>query len=156
MIDDLFTTCYADCIFNEDHFPVFGGKFHNNSECQKINWDDKSIISSDPRTQETELQVEKIINLHNAANNLSDEFTNYNGVIKSWNPAVNALKRVEVPKKTTPVPSTKKRGRTETTRKETASEKRQRKGKSKASRKIQEYDSTRGWMTPYEYKWSTV
>jgi hypothetical protein len=83
MIDDLFTACYADCIFNEDHFPVFGGKFHNNSECQKINWDDKSIISSDPHTQETELQVEKIINLQNAANNLSDEFTNYNGVIKS-------------------------------------------------------------------------
>jgi hypothetical protein len=135
MIDDLFMACYADCIFNEDHFPVFWENFHNNSEYQKINWDDKSIISSDPRTQETELQVEKIMNLQNAANNLSDEFINYNGVIKSWNPAVNALKRVEVSKKTTPVPSTKKRGRTKTTRKETASEKRQRKGKSKAPRK---------------------
>jgi hypothetical protein len=41
---------------------------------------------------------------------------------------------VEVPKKTTPTPSTKKRGRAETTRKDTASEKRPRK-KSKAPRK---------------------
>jgi hypothetical protein len=42
---------------------------------------------------------------------------------------------VEVPKKTTLTPSTKKRGRTETTRKDTTSEKRQRKEKSKAPRK---------------------
>jgi hypothetical protein len=27
MIDDLFTVRYADCIFNEDHFPVLGGEF---------------------------------------------------------------------------------------------------------------------------------
>jgi hypothetical protein len=29
----------------------------------KINWDDKSILSSDPRTKETNLQVQKIIEL---------------------------------------------------------------------------------------------
>jgi hypothetical protein len=57
MTVNLFTARYADCIFNEDHFPALGGEFQNNSECQKINWDDKFIISSDPRTQETELQV---------------------------------------------------------------------------------------------------
>jgi hypothetical protein len=42
---------------------------------------------------------------------------------------------VDVPKKTTPTPSTKKRGRAETTKKDTASEKRPRKEKSKAPRK---------------------
>jgi hypothetical protein len=57
MTGDLFTAQYADCIFNEDHFPVLGEEFQNNSEYQKINWDDKSIISSDPHTQETKLQV---------------------------------------------------------------------------------------------------
>jgi hypothetical protein len=41
---------------------------------------------------------------------LPDAFTDYNGVMKSWNPAVNAPKRVEVPKKTTLAPSAKKRG----------------------------------------------
>jgi hypothetical protein len=55
MTGDLFMDRYADCIFNEDHFPVLGEEFQNNSECQEINWDDKSIISLDPRTQETEL-----------------------------------------------------------------------------------------------------
>jgi hypothetical protein len=46
---------------------------------------------SDPHAQKTELQVQKIINLQNAANNLPDAFTDYNGVMKSWNPTVNAL-----------------------------------------------------------------
>jgi hypothetical protein len=57
MTEDLFTARYVDYIFNEDHFPDLGGEFQNNSKNQKINWDDKSIISSDLRTQETELQV---------------------------------------------------------------------------------------------------
>jgi hypothetical protein len=66
---------------------------------------------------------------------LSDTFTNYNGVIKSWNPVVNAPKRVEVLKKTTLTLSTKKRRRAETTIKDNASEKRPRKEKIKAPRK---------------------
>jgi hypothetical protein len=40
------------------------------------------MISLDPRTQETEVQVYKIINLQNAVNNLPDAFTYYNGVMK--------------------------------------------------------------------------
>jgi hypothetical protein len=61
--------------------------------------------------------------LHNATNNLPDAFIDYNGVMKYWNPTINAPERVEVPKKTIPAPSTKKRGRAGTTRKDTASEK---------------------------------
>jgi hypothetical protein len=57
MTRDLFMAWYADCIFNEDHFPTLGREFQNNSKCQKINWDNKSMISLDPRTQETELRV---------------------------------------------------------------------------------------------------
>jgi hypothetical protein len=66
---------------------------------------------------------------------LPDAFTDYNGVIKSWNPVVNTPEQVEVTKKTTPTPSTKKRGRSETTRKDTGLEMRPRKKKSKAPRK---------------------
>jgi hypothetical protein len=69
------------------------------------------MISSDPCTQEIELQVQKIIILWNDVNNLPDTFTYYNGVMKSWSPAVNAAERVEVSKKTTLAPFTKKRGR---------------------------------------------
>jgi hypothetical protein len=80
---DLFISWYADCIFNNDHIPVLGGDYKYHSECQKINWDDKFIISSDPRTKEIEQQVQKIINLQNVVNNLSGAFTDYKCVTKS-------------------------------------------------------------------------
>jgi hypothetical protein len=88
-MDDLFTVQFADCIFNDDHFSALGGdnKFIING--QKINWDDKSNISSYPRTKETELHVQKIIELQQIASNLSDVFTDYKSVTKSLNPAVN-------------------------------------------------------------------
>jgi hypothetical protein len=59
-MSDLFTARFADCIFNEDHFPSLGGdnKFINDD--REIDWDDKSILSSDPRTKETKLKVQKI------------------------------------------------------------------------------------------------
>jgi hypothetical protein len=98
---DLFTACHADCIFNEDHFPTLGGDIKYQKECPKIDWNAHGISSSDPRTQETELQVRKIINLQHIANNLPDSFTDCKGVTKSYNPAINAPERVEVPTKTT-------------------------------------------------------
>jgi hypothetical protein len=45
--------------------------------------DDKSIISSDPHTKEIELQVKKIINLQNIANNLPDTLIGYKCITKS-------------------------------------------------------------------------
>jgi hypothetical protein len=69
---------------------------------QKINWDDKSILSSDPRTKETELQVQKILELHQIASNLSNTFIYYKCVTKFLNPTINAHCRVEVSIKTTP------------------------------------------------------
>jgi hypothetical protein len=83
LTEDLFTTRYADCIFNEDHFLTLGRDYKYHSECQKINWDDKFILSSDSRTKETKLLVQKIINLQNIINNLPDIFTDYKGVTKS-------------------------------------------------------------------------
>jgi hypothetical protein len=94
------------------------------------------MIFSDPRTQKTELQVQKIINLYNAINNLSDAFIDYNDAMKSCNHVINAPKQVEISKKTTLTPSTEKGGRVETTRKNIALEKRTRKEKSKVPRKF--------------------
>jgi hypothetical protein len=63
LIGDLFTIRFVDCIFNRDYFTALGrdNKFINDG--QEINWDDKSILSFDPHTKETELQVHKIIEL---------------------------------------------------------------------------------------------
>ena len=72
---DLFTAEYADCMFNEDHFPMLGEEFKYHTECQEINWDSIDTLKVDPRTKETELQVERIIELQHIANNLPDAFT---------------------------------------------------------------------------------
>ena len=80
-------------------------------ECQKINWNAEGIQFSDPCTTETELQVQRIIDLQNIANNLPDAFSDYKGVTKSLHPARNVPERVEVPNKTTHPQISKKRGR---------------------------------------------
>jgi hypothetical protein len=59
---------------------ALGRDYKYHLELQETNWDDKSIISSDPCIKETELQVQKIINLQNIANNLPDALTDYKGV----------------------------------------------------------------------------
>jgi len=102
---DLFTAWNADCIFNEDHFLTLGGDFKYQSECQEINWNAQGISCSDPRTQETELQVQKIINLQHIANNLPEAFSDYKGVTKFSYHARNAPERVEEPIKTIQLPS---------------------------------------------------
>jgi hypothetical protein len=61
---------------------------------------------------ETKLQVQRLIDLQNIANNLPDVFTNYKDVVKSFYPASNVPERVEVPNKTTQIiPFRNKRGR---------------------------------------------
>jgi hypothetical protein len=105
---DLFRARFTDCIFNVGHFLALGGdnKFITNG--REINWDDKSILSSDPRTKEIELQVQKIIELQQIASNLPNVFIDYKCITKFLNSTVNVPCRVEVPIKTTPPP---KRGR---------------------------------------------
>jgi hypothetical protein len=105
---DLFTTRFANCIFNEDHIPALEGDNKFIDDRQEIIWDDKTILSSNPYTKETNLLVQKIIELQRIGSNLQDAFTNYKGITKSFNPALNTPCRVEVPIKNTP-PS--KRGR---------------------------------------------
>jgi hypothetical protein len=133
---DLFTARHADCIFNEDHFPALGGDIKYQKECPEIDWNAQGISSSDPRTQETELQVRKIIDLQHIANNLPDSFTDYKGVTKSYNPARNAPERVEVPTKITQLPVQRKRGRSTATEHDSASRKQQRKQRKKPSEPV--------------------
>ena len=125
---DLTTTRNSDCIFNEEHFPALGADFKYENECPKLDWNAQAISSSDLRTQETELQVQKIINLQHLANNLPDSFTDLKGVTKSLNLVRNAPERVEVPIKTTQVPIPRKRGSSTASDLEHASSKQQRNG----------------------------
>jgi hypothetical protein len=69
----------------------------NNKECREIEWSASSIQSLDPRTIETELEVQRIIHLQNLANNLPDAFTDIREVSKLHIPTENAPERVEIP-----------------------------------------------------------
>ena len=108
---DLLTARFADSIFNEDHFPTLGREFKYHAESQEINWDTGGIVNEGPHTQESELQVLRILNLQNIANNLSNAFTAGKDVTKSYIPARNVPERIEVPNKTIQLPSSRKSGR---------------------------------------------
>jgi hypothetical protein len=77
----------------------------------EAHFNDVSKETTTSGTKETELQGQKIINLQNVINNLTDTFTDYKGVTKPWNLVVNTSKRMEVPKKTIHASSVMKRGR---------------------------------------------
>jgi hypothetical protein len=111
LIGDLLTARYADCIFNEEHFPALEGEFKYHTECLEITWDVLDTQKEDPRTTESELQVQRIIHLQNAANNLPDSFTVSKSVTKSHIPARNVPERIEVPNKTIRHPSSEESGR---------------------------------------------
>jgi hypothetical protein len=105
LTEDLLTARYADCIFNEGHFSALGREFKYHTECQEINWDAADTLKKDSGTKETELQVQRIINLQHIANNLPDAFTNTKCVTKSSFPARNVPERIEIPNKTIHLPS---------------------------------------------------
>ena len=63
-------------------------------------------------------------------------FTDYKGVTKSYNPAINAPERVEVPTKITQPPKQTKRGRSTATEHDSASRKQQRKQRKKPSEPV--------------------
>jgi hypothetical protein len=86
----------------------------DNKECLEIDCTASSIQSLDPRTKDTELEVQRIINLQQLTNNLPDAFTDIREVSKSYIPAANALERVEIPLEgmnSTQIPNPRKRGR---------------------------------------------
>ena len=62
MTGDLHTARYADCVFDEDHFPALGGERYP-EECREIEWNATGLQSLDPRTSESELEVQRIIHL---------------------------------------------------------------------------------------------
>jgi hypothetical protein len=95
---DLFTARYSDSIFDEDWFLTLGGGLYlKTKECREIEWNASGIHSLEPRTKDTELEVQRIISLQQLANNLPDAFTNIRGVSKLHIPMTNAPERMEIP-----------------------------------------------------------
>jgi hypothetical protein len=64
---------------------------------QEITWNNSTLSHFDPRINECELEVQRIINLQSIANQLPDAITNNKKIVKSHNPAANTPAKIEVP-----------------------------------------------------------
>ena len=64
---------------------------------EEITWNNSKLSHFDPRTNQCELEVQKIIHLQNIANQLLDIFTTNKKMVKSHILAVNAPSRIEIP-----------------------------------------------------------
>ena len=94
---NLFTARFAYCHFDESVFLPLGGDKPINNKWRKITWNTPSLLHLDPRTKQSELEVQRILHLQDLANQLPDAFTNPNKVIKSHIPAVNTPAHIKFP-----------------------------------------------------------
>lgn len=92
---DLFTSHFSDYHFYESIFPALGGE--NKKLEKEISWNALSLSHFDPRTKQCELEVQKIIQLQNLANQLANAFTDPKGMTKSYIPAANAPIKIDIP-----------------------------------------------------------
>ena len=72
---DVFIAHFADCHFNENNFPPLGGEKSVPEERREITWNASVMSHFDPRTNQSELEIQRIIYLQNLANQLPDAFT---------------------------------------------------------------------------------
>ena len=94
---NLFTDRFVDCHFDEYVFPPLGGDKPIYNKWREITWNTPSLLHLDPRTKQSELEVQIILHLQDLADQLPDAFTNPNKVIKSHIPAVNTPAHIEIP-----------------------------------------------------------
>ncbi|KAL0302656.1 UNVERIFIED_CONTAM: hypothetical protein Sangu_3086700 [Sesamum angustifolium] len=99
MTGDQFTVRYLDCQFNEIIFPVLGGE-DKEIKRKDIAWNATSMSFLDPRTNDSELEVQRIIHLQNIADRLPFAFIDTKKVTKSHILAENVPARLEVPEAT--------------------------------------------------------
>ncbi|KAK9133229.1 hypothetical protein Scep_012757 [Stephania cephalantha] len=94
---DLFTCTFLDCHFDEAIFPPLGGdKKPIQKEWREIAWNASTLSHYDPRTNQCELEVQKIIHLQQIANQLPDAFNDAKQVTKSHIPNCKCSARIDV------------------------------------------------------------
>jgi hypothetical protein len=93
---DVFKARFEDCHFNETVFPPLGGEKSLPEAWQEINWNVSMLSNFDPRTNQCELEVQRIIHLQGIANQLPDVFIDNKKIVKSHIPTANIPARIEV------------------------------------------------------------
>nr|GEU69342.1 putative ribonuclease H-like domain-containing protein [Tanacetum cinerariifolium] len=94
---DVFTARFVDCYFIEAIFPPLSKEKETHKK--DVSWSEPSLLYLDPRTKQSETEVQKIMHLQKIANQLPDAFIDTKRVTKSHIPAANAPTRVELPNK---------------------------------------------------------
>ena len=92
LTSDVVKELFKDCHFNETVFPPLEGEKSLLEARREINWNVSTLSNFDPRTNQCELEVQRIIHMQGIANQLSDMFTDSKKIVKSHIPA-----RIEVP-----------------------------------------------------------
>ena len=93
---DVFTARFVDCHFNENLFPPLGGEKSVPKKRREITWNASVMSHFDLRTNQSELEVQRIIYLQNLANQLPDAFTDTKKMTKSHVSATNTPARIDV------------------------------------------------------------
>ncbi|KAL6322691.1 hypothetical protein AAG906_015377 [Vitis piasezkii] len=93
---DVFTPRFTDCHFNESVFLSLGGEKSIPEERREISWKASTMTHLDSRTNQCELEVQRIIHLQNLANQLLDGFIDTKKVTKSHISAANTLAQIDI------------------------------------------------------------
>ena len=94
---DVFIERFVNYHFNENLFPPLGEEKSVPEKRREIIWNASVMSHFDPCTNQSELEVQRIIHLKNLVNQLPDAFTDTKKVTKSHVPAANTPTRIDVP-----------------------------------------------------------
>jgi hypothetical protein len=96
LTDDIFKACFEDCHFDENIFSSLGKEKSLPEAQQEITWNNSTLSHFDPRTNQCELEVQRIIHLQSITNQLPDAFTDNKKIIKSHIQTANTPAKIEV------------------------------------------------------------
>ena len=94
---DVFKARFKDCHFNETIFPPLGGEKSLPEARREITWNVSTLSHLNPRTNQCELEIQRITHLQGIANQLPDVFIDNKKIVKSHISAANTLAQIEVP-----------------------------------------------------------
>src|SRR4051812_9456785 len=93
---DLFTARFADCHFDETTFPPLGEKNKPPEIRLELSWKVNSLSHLDPRTSQSEIEVQRIIHLQRVANQMPDAFADTSKITRSYIDAVNVPAKIKI------------------------------------------------------------
>jgi len=97
LTSDIFKARFEDCHFDENIFTSLRKEKSLPEVRQEITWNNSTLSHFDSRTNQSELEIQRIIHLQSIANQMLDAFTDNKKIIKSHILAANIPAKIEVP-----------------------------------------------------------